>query len=34
VLDAEYLRRRSAPFDFRIVWLTVLKVSRGSGVAH
>jgi O-antigen biosynthesis protein WbqP len=34
LLDAEYLRRRSALFDFRIVWLTVLKVSRGSGVAH
>lgn len=34
VLDAEYLRRRSFLFDLRIVWLTVLKVVRGSGVSH
>jgi O-antigen biosynthesis protein WbqP len=34
VLDAEYLRRRSLLFDLRIVWMTVLKVTRGSGVAH
>lgn len=34
VLDAEYLRRRSFLFDLRIVWMTVLKVTRGSGVAH
>lgn len=33
-LDAEYLRRRSFVFDVRIIWLTVLKVVRGSGVAH
>ena len=34
VLDTEYLRRRSFLFDLRIVWMTVLKVTRGSGVAH
>lgn len=34
VLDAEYLRRRSLFFDLQIIWLTVLKVTRGSGVAH
>lgn len=33
-LDAEYLKRRSFLFDLRIVWMTVLKVLGGSGVAH
>jgi O-antigen biosynthesis protein WbqP len=34
VLDAEYLKRRSLLFDLKIVWLTALKVTRASGVAH
>lgn len=34
VLDTVYLQRRSFFFDLRIVWMTVLKVTRGSGVAH
>lgn len=33
-LDAEYLRRRSLRFDILILWLTVVKVIRGEGVAH
>lgn len=33
-LDAEYLRRRSFRFDVYIMWLTALKVMRGSGIAH
>jgi O-antigen biosynthesis protein WbqP len=33
-LDVEYLRRRSLLFDFRIVWLTVVKVLRRDGVSH
>lgn len=32
--DAEYLRRRSFPFDLKILWLTALKVLRRDGVAH
>ena len=34
VLDAEYLARRSFAFDMRIIWMTVLKVVGGAGVAH
>jgi O-antigen biosynthesis protein WbqP len=34
VLDADYLRRRTLIFDLWIIWMTVLKVVRGSGVAH
>jgi O-antigen biosynthesis protein WbqP len=34
VLDADYLQRRTLLFDLRIIWMTVLKVTRGSGVAH
>jgi O-antigen biosynthesis protein WbqP len=33
-LDTEYLRRRSLPFDLRILWLTAAKVVRGEGVSH
>jgi O-antigen biosynthesis protein WbqP len=33
-LDADYLRRRTLIFDLWIIWMTVLKVVRGSGVAH
>jgi len=33
-LDVEYLRRRSFLFDFRIVWLTVIRVLRRDGVSH
>ncbi|WP_092939071.1 sugar transferase [Paracidovorax wautersii] len=33
-LDVEYLHRRSLWFDFRIVWLTFLKVVQREGVSH
>lgn len=33
-LDVEYLHRQSILFDFRILWLTALKVLRRDGVAH
>jgi O-antigen biosynthesis protein WbqP len=33
-LDAEYLRRRTFWFDMRIIWLTLVKVLGGEGVAH
>lgn len=33
-LETEYLRRRSFVFDLYILWLTALKVIRGSGVSH
>ncbi len=33
-LDAEYLRRQSIGFDFRILWLTALKVVRRDDVSH
>lgn len=33
-LDAEYLRRRSFWFDLRILWLTLIRVSRRDGVSH
>jgi len=33
-LDVEYLHKRSLGFDFRIVWMTVLKVLRKDGVLH
>lgn len=33
-LDAEYLHRRSLWFDFRILWLTFLKVVQREGVSH
>ena len=32
--DAEYLSRQSFTFDIYILWLTVVKVVRGDGVAH
>lgn len=33
-LDVEYLKRRSALFDLKIIGLTFLKVLRSEGVAH
>jgi O-antigen biosynthesis protein WbqP len=33
-LEAEYVRRRSFAFDLYILWLTFLRVARGSGVTH
>ena len=33
-LDTEYLARRSFAFDLRVIWLTVMKVLGGAGVAH
>lgn len=33
-LDAEYLRRQSFWFDFRILWLTFVQVLRRDGVSH
>ena len=33
-LDAEYAQRRSFWFDLRILWLTLMRVVRGDGVAH
>lgn len=33
-LDAEYLQRQSFWFDFRILWLTFLKVIKRDGVSH
>lgn len=33
-LDAEYLDRRSLWFDFRILWLTFVKVVQRDGVSH
>ena len=32
--DAEYLARQSFTFDVYILWLTVVKVVQGDGVAH
>lgn len=32
--DAEYLQRRSLAFDLWILWVTLLKVLRRSGVSH
>ena len=34
VLDAYYRTHQSLWLDVRIIWLTVLKVLRGSGVSH
>ena len=33
-LDVTYLERKSLWFDFRILWLTFLKVVRRDGVSH
>jgi len=33
-LDKEYLDRKSVWFDFRIMWMTFLKVIRSDGVTH
>ncbi|MDM0053472.1 sugar transferase [Variovorax sp. J22R115] len=33
-LDVEYLERRSLWFDFRILWLTFVKVLKRDGVSH
>ena len=33
-LDYEYLKRRSIPFNFQILWMTFLKVIRRDGVSH
>ena len=33
-LDVDYLQRQSFWFDFRILWLTLVKVLRRDGVAH
>ena len=33
-LDGEYMRRRSFLFDFKIVWLTFLKVIKRQDVSH
>lgn len=33
-LDVEYLSRQSLWFDFRILWLTFVKVIRRDGVSH
>jgi len=33
-LETDYLRRRSFAHDLYILWLTALKVLRGSGVSH
>lgn len=33
-LDVEYLHHRSLWFDIRVLWLTFIKVIRGSGVSH
>jgi len=33
-LGVEYLERHSFFFDFRILWLTFIKVIKRSGVSH
>lgn len=33
-LDVQYLERRSMIFDFKILWMTVIKVVRRDDVAH
>jgi O-antigen biosynthesis protein WbqP len=33
-LDVEYMRRRSALFDLKILWMTLSKVTRAEGVSH
>lgn len=33
-LDYEYFQRQSLTLDFRILWLTIVKVLRRDGVAH
>lgn len=33
-LDAEYLQRRSFRFDFKILWMTAVKVLARAGVSH
>ena len=33
-LDVEYLQRRSFWFDFKILWLTFVKVLQREGVSH
>ena len=33
-LDVEYLQRQSLWFDFRILWLTFVKVLKRDGVSH
>jgi len=33
-LDIDYMRRHSVWFDFKILWLTFLKVVRRDGVSH
>ncbi len=33
-LDVEYLQRRSLWFDVYILWLTVVRVLKRSGVSH
>ena len=33
-LDRQYLERQSLSFDFKILWMTALKVLRTDGVSH
>lgn len=33
-LDIEYLNERSMFFDFKILWITLIKVIKGDGVKH
>lgn len=33
-LDLQYLQQRSLRFDLYIIWLTVMRVARHSGVSH
>lgn len=33
-MDAEYLQRRSFGFDLKILALTIVRVARGTGIAH
>jgi O-antigen biosynthesis protein WbqP len=33
-LDIEYLQRKSVWLDFRIIWMTLIKVFRSDGVSH
>jgi O-antigen biosynthesis protein WbqP len=32
--DEEYLKKRSLPFDFKILWLTALNVLNQKGISH
>ena len=33
-LDLEYLQKRSFFFDFKIIWMTIIKVLKSDNITH